>query len=309
MRPSSANPKSPSFLLVVSVCSAMLICAARAEAFSSAPQAETSPGIAAVGPSATANPALITDNSKDPLFYDDFMRITFLPKSVDVMTPGKSGPNGILRAFFGSTRFYTPPIPVTRIADFNGFKPVAGLDLVAMRCQPRLGDADPRLAIWPNLAEMLVSDLADQHFSCPASPSVPENVAYCLAKNYEDTPEPRAVTALINALEFAEELFPLKGGNLLYDLYGIDQDHSGLGLVVKGPAVPNITAAETLTQSVVPEYLLKNINLADLNCRCIRVAGYPGRDQSVLPGDLVWNQGRLGARGLCSQYVKRLPNS
>ena len=182
MRPLSANPKTPSFLLVVSVCSAMLICAARAEAFSSAPQAETSPGIAAVGPSATANPALITDNSKDPLFYDDFMRITFLPKSVDVMTPGKSGPNGILRAFFGSTRFYTPPIPVTRIADFNGFKPVAGLDLVAMRCQPRLGDADPRLAIWPHLAQMLVSDLADQHFSCPASPSIPENVAFCLAK-------------------------------------------------------------------------------------------------------------------------------
>ncbi|MGO9056934.1 MAG: hypothetical protein ACLQU2_06035 [Candidatus Binataceae bacterium] len=264
--------------------------------------------MAAASPSAASNPAVITDNSKDPLFYDDFMRITFLPKSVDVMTPGKSGPNGILRAFFGSTRFYAPPIPVTRIADFNGFKPVASYDLVAMRCQPRLGDADPRLAIWPNLAHMLIADLADRHFSC-ASPSTPENVAFCLAENYKDTPEPLAVTALINALKFAEELFALKGGNLLYDLYGIDPDHSGLGLVVKGPVVPNITAAETLTQSVVPEYLLKNINLADLNCRCIRVAGYPGRDQSVLPADLVWNQGKLGSGGLCSQYVKKLPNS
>ena len=47
----------------------------------------------------------------------------------------------------------------------------------------------------------------------------------------------------------------------------------------------------------------------DLNCRCIRVAGYPGRDQSALPADLVWNQGKLGSRGLCSQYIKRLPNS
>jgi hypothetical protein len=35
---------------------------------------------------------------------------------------------------------------------------------------------------------MIISDLADRHFSCPGSPSIPENVAYCLAKQYADPP-------------------------------------------------------------------------------------------------------------------------
>lgn len=198
------------YRITVLACVAALACAARAEAFSDTRQAQTSSGAAASSLAQSSNPAVITDNSRDPLFYDDFMRITFLPYSIYVRTPGKAT---LLRAFFGSPRFYTPSIPVTKIADFNGFAPKASYDLVAMRWQPRLGDADPRYAIWPNLAQMLVSDLADQHFSCPASPSVPENIAYSGPKNYKDTPRPLAVTALINSLEFAEEPFPLKEGD------------------------------------------------------------------------------------------------
>lgn len=102
-------------------------------------------------------------------------------------------------------------------------------------------------------------------------------------------------------------MFLIKNGDFILDAYGIDPDHSGLGFVVKGLAVP-LSAAETLEQSVVPEYLLRNLNLADLNCRCIRVSKYEGRDQDVLPAKTVWNKGKLGPGGLCSSYVKRLPH-
>lgn len=63
-----------------------------------------------------------------------------------------------------------------------------------------MGSADPRYAIWPNLAQMLISDLDYQHFSCPPS-SNPENQAYCYAKGYSARPS-RSPSALINALEF-----------------------------------------------------------------------------------------------------------
>lgn len=303
MRLSSRNPRTLRHLLIMLVCSTTLICAARAEAFSSGPQTQTVPEIAPGRLS--ANPALITDNSRDPLKDNDFLRITFLPNSVEVRTPGR--PGVAVRSFFGSTRFYEPPIAVTRIADFNGFAPKADLDLVAMRCQPHLGGADPRLATWPNLAQMIVSDFADQHFPCnPPNPSVPANLAFCLASAYADVATQPVVIALISALQLGQALFTIKSGDFIFDTYGIDANHSGLGFVVKGLPVP-LNAAETLEKSVVPEYLLKNINLADANCRCIRVAPYTRRDQDVLPANLIWARGKLGPNGLCSKYVKRLP--
>ncbi len=78
------------------MCLATLICAARAEAFSDEPQAQSPLALGVSDPDQISNRAVIMDNSRDPLFYDDFMRITFLPQTVDVTTPGKSA---LLRAF------------------------------------------------------------------------------------------------------------------------------------------------------------------------------------------------------------------
>lgn len=302
----SISPDSPKtrHLVMMLVCSTIFIFASQAAAFSSGEEAQSMPEIGVGGSFHSSNPSLITDRSRDPAVDNDFMRITFLPASVGVTSPGR--PGVALRAFFGSTRFYDPPIEVEQIADFNGFAPDAGKDLVAMRCRPATPDADPFLATWPNLSKMLITDLADQHYSCPPS-SIPGNIAFCLAQQYSDPPVQPVVTALINALQFGQQLFLIESGDFLNDAYGINANNSGLGFVVKGLPVP-LSAAETLEQSVVPEYLLRNINLADGNCRCIRVAPYPGRDQDVLPAKTVWNKGKLGPGGLCSSYVKRLPH-
>lgn len=281
-------------------CSIILISSAQAVAFSGRPQA--TPQVSERNYFQFSNPAIITDRSRDPLIYDDFMRITFLPSNVDVTTPSRPI---ALRAFFGSTRFYEPAISVSEIANFNGFKPNPNLDLVAMECRPHPGVADPYYATWPNLAKMLIHDFGSEHYDCSPPGSTPANTAYCLAEQYTDPSTQPVINALINALMFGQKLFQIENGNFLYDEYGIDANHSGLGLVVKGPAVPS-NAAQTLEQSVVPEYLLLNLNLADLNCRCIRVAPYDGRDQDLLSARTVWKRGRLGANGLCDSYVNRL---
>ncbi|MFI5399387.1 MAG: hypothetical protein ACHQ9S_27995 [Candidatus Binatia bacterium] len=60
-----------------------------------------------------------------------------------------------------------------------------------------------------------------------------------------------------------------------------------------------LTAAQALEQSVVPEYLLDNVPLADGNCKCIRVKPYPNRDQSPLNWDTVT---ALGNQNLCATF-------
>jgi hypothetical protein len=289
-------------LVIGLACSIILISSARAAAFSRSDQPQTIQQINEGDRFQFSNPAIITDRSRDPLIYDDFMRITFLPGNVGVTTPGRPT---ALRAFFGSTRFYEPAISVSEIANFNGFKPNPNLDLVAMECRPQADVADPYYATWPNLAKMLIHDFGSQHYDCSPPGSAPSNIAYCLAEQYTDPPTQPVINALINALMFGQKLFQIENGNFLYDDYGIDTDNGGLGLVVKGPAVP-LSAGQTLRQSVVPEYLLLNLNLADLNCRCIRVAPYDGRDKDLLSARTVWKRGRLGANGLCDSYVKRL---
>jgi len=250
------------------------------------------------------NPAVITDASRDPAIYNDFLRITFVPSNVEVTTPGR--PSAV-RAFFGSSRFYDPPLPVEAIADYNGFAADATRDLVAMTCRPHTATADPRLATWPNLAKMLASDLADRQYACPPplSPE-PGNVAYCAAKMFADAPVQPVIDGLIAALVFGKALFDL--GSFIGDSYGVNANHSGLGFVVRGPAVP-LNAAQVLEQSVVPEYLLRNVKLAEANCRCIRVAPYPGRDEDVLPPKLIWDKGKLDEQGACTRRVNRLPRA
>ena len=95
------------------------------------------------------------------------------------------------------------------------------------------------------------------------------------------------------------------GADVLFDLYGIGFGFSGLGFSVKdsflaGQSVA-LTAGQALEQSVVPEYLLDNVTLAEGNCRCIRVKPYANRDQSALNWDAVT---AVGNQSLCTMLTK-----
>jgi len=154
---------------------------------------------------------------------------------------------------------------------------------------------------------MIVTDFGTKGYACPAAPGADaSNAAYCLAAAFRDVPQQPIINAVIVALQLGQQLFAISNGNWLYDNYGIDYNHSGLGMVVRGPSVP-LTAAEALEQSVVPEYLLRNVNLASANCRCIRVPSYPGRDEHLLPPKFVWANGDLDDEGRCVSVVSRLP--
>lgn len=153
--PQSSRGLKTFHVLMVLAVSTLLVWVSNAAAFSSGDEAQVAPEIGVGAPFHSSNPALITDRSHAPSLDNDFMRITFLPASVPVTTPAR--PGVALRSFFGSTRFYDPPIQVEQIANFNGFAAEKDKDLVAMRCRPQRPDADPYLATWPNLAKMLVS--------------------------------------------------------------------------------------------------------------------------------------------------------
>ena len=242
------------------------------------------------------SPAVITDRSRNPLIDDDFLRLIYVPHGLKVTALGKPSAS---RAFFGNSRFFLPPITATQMADYFGGTTNANSDLVAMRCQPSDTNAiDPELAIWPNIAKFLLEDLPPAP-SCPGSST--SDQAYCLAKDFEDEPNQPLIISLFNAISFGKNLFSINnfdGGNLLFDFYGIGSGNTGLGFTVKGSANVSFTAAQTLTNSVVPEYLLKNTTLGAADCRCVQVPPYNGRDNKPLSPDFISARGRLDA-GAC----------
>lgn len=59
-------------------------------------------------------------------------------------------------------------------------------------------------------------------------------------------------------------------------------------------------------QSVVPEYLLKNVKLNVANCHCLRIPFYPGRDTQPLSPLFVWLAGVLNPDGSCRSVSRIL---
>ncbi len=250
------------------------------------------------------SPAVVTDQSRNPPFGNDFIRLIYVPHGLSVTTLGKPGAS---RAFFGNSGFYSPPLSASQIVDFFGGTTNAASDLVAMRCEPSHANlADPELATWPNVAKFLLDDLTPAP-SCPGSST--SDQAYCLASNFNDTSNQPLILSLFNAISFAKDLYSINnfdGVNLLNLLYGIGNSNSGLGFSVKSSANQSFTAKQTLVNSVVPEYLLKNVTLAQANCRCVQVPAYNGRDNQSLSMTFVWNRGRLTA-GACRSVKRILP--
>jgi hypothetical protein len=260
------------------------------------------------------SPAVITEQSRQSPYYDDFLREIYVkPNAPPIDTLGKHN-NIQLRAFFGNTKFYFPPITPAAIAKYGGGPTYADQDLVVMECRPTdTTTVDPELVTWPILAQFLVEDLPPVS-NCKPTPASTDDQAWCLADVFtkDDAPVDLAekmplVTTLYKAIKLGNDLFAINGGdgaNLLYDLYGIGYGHSGLGFAVNGSVSGKFNAARTLEDSVVPEYLLRNVTLEQANCHCVRVPSYDNRDSQPLSPTFVWNRGRLDD-GYC-RIVKRI---
>jgi hypothetical protein len=259
------------------------------------------------------SPAVITDQSRHPPYYNDFLREIYVtPQTPPVNMVGK--PNGVqLRAFFGDTRFYFPPITPAAIASYAGGPTNPAYDLVVMECRPTdIPTVDPELITWPILAQLLLQDITPPS-SCSPLPASTAAQAWCLAKAFVDisvnTATTPVVTTLYNAIKLGKDLFAINSGdgaNLLYDLYGIGYGHSGLGFAVNGSVSGNFNAAQTLQESIVPEYLLENVTLEQAHCHCVRIPSYNNRDDQPLSPAFVWSRGSLDD-GDC-RIVNRISN-
>jgi hypothetical protein len=237
----------------------------------------------------------------------DFTRIIYVNPTQSVTSIGKNN-NVQKRAFMSATIYYEPALPVQNDVRYVGGDTNAAYDLVAMRCRP----PDPTktqaiLATWPNVFKALVDDLGYSSTACPAAPGdTVDKKMYCAALSFSDqsdTQVPLTLAAMMNAAAVLWQLtggaFPptgsTTGANVLYDLYGVGYGFSGLGFSVKNSYLSghnvSLTSAQALAQSVVPEYLVMNVTLADAGCRCIRVKPYSNRDERFIDWDRVFEMG------------------
>ena len=239
--------------------------------------------------------AVVVEKSRDINETNDFLRIAFLPRDV---VPTRLGRPSALRVFVGASVYFEPPVSLEKTAAFFGI-PVGQnereLDLVAFRCIPGEPAAiEPNLATWPGVFELLTQDMGGQ-FTCPPDVSSPENVLFCLAEDYTDTPSEIVTESLANAIGLGAFIMldPDLAG-VLGSLYGISSSFSGLGFAVNGSSGNALTAEEALKRSVVPEYILRNATLAEAGCFCIRVPPYEGREDDPLDMDFIMKKGGFG---------------
>ena len=252
---------------------------------------------------------------------NDFERIIYVKSTQSVTSIGRNN-NVQKRAFVGATLYYEPAMPVQDVLRFAGGDANPAYDLVAMRCRP----PDPTktqavLATWPNVFKALVADLGTTYSPsvCPAAAGdTADKKVYCAALGFVDQPNIQVPLALQGMINAGVALLQLQGGafqptgstvgaDVLYDLYGIGYGFSGLGYSVKNSYLSghnvSLDSAQILAQSVVPEYLLMNVTLADGGCSCIRVNSYAGRDQGLIRWDRVLE---LGSQDSCT-VLSRLP--
>ena len=259
------------------------------------------------------SPATVADHTRTSdaatgfAAINDFERIIYVAPTTSVTSIGRNN-NVMKRAFMSATIYYEPAMPVQDVVRYVGSDINPAYDLVAMRRRPR----DPtktaaRLATWPNVFKALVDDLGYSSTACPAAPGdTVDKKVYCAAFSFSDQSNTQAPLTLAAMMHAGVALWQLTGGafpptgstsgaNVLYDLYGIGYAFSGLGFSVKdsylsGHNVP-LTSAQALAQSVVPEYLVMNVTLADGGCRCIRVKPYSNRDERFIDWNRVFEMG------------------
>lgn len=247
---------------------------------------------------AASNPAQIVDRSRDPARTNDYLRVSFLADPN--LVPSTVNRSNALRAFFTASRFFEPPSTLEDTASFVGQQDMPDQNLAAYRCRPP-GPGVARLATWPNVMVLLQDDLGSKGFSCPAeSGASVENVVFCVAASYVDSPEPSVTRTIEQTYAVAGMLFDPAHpdrADLLRTIYGIFPAFSGLGYAVRGSerGAPFTTQA-ALRDSIVPEYLLPNLSFADLGCACIIVPPYSGRSQDPIDPEFISAQGTPDCR-------------
>ncbi len=258
-------------------------------------------------PATVADRTRTSDATTGFAAINDFERIIYVSPTQSVTSIGRNN-NVQKRAFMSATIYYEPAMPVQDVVRYVGGDINAAYDLVAMRCRPpEPAKTQAMLATWPNVFKALVADLGYTSTACPAKPGdTVDKKVYCAALSFSDqsnTQVPLTLAAMMNA---AVALWQLTGGafpptgsttgaNVLYDLYGIGYGFSGLGFSVKDSYLSghnvSLTSAQALAQSVVPEYLVMNVTLADAGCSCIRVKPYANRDQRFIDWNRVLEEG------------------
>jgi hypothetical protein len=251
---------------------------------------------------------------------DDFLRAIWVPPGTPVTYLGRNDQYvKNLRAFFTATSFVRPAVTVDEYVALVGNVFQTQQDLVLMRCRPSSAQRqtlDPILATWPNVFDAIVSDFAGS-YSCPPVPTDGNNLIFCAALSYQTSYRDLAETVFPVGLQ---KLFDVAGplesdsaaASALKANYGIYPQFTGLGFTVDtSGSSPAMTTATMLRYSVVPEYLLNNLPLADAGCRCIQVPTYGNRKNPDLrhgapvdPG-YVWQRGKLTAGGACRK-INRL---
>jgi len=242
----------------------------------------------------------ITDASRDDTTYNDFLRIVWVPNGTSVTYIGRQGVN--LRVFFTATTFVKPRITLDEYLSLVGNYYHDGQDAVLMRCKPQPDQRQnlaPIIATWPNVFAAIVADLGSSGYTCPApDPTNGNNVIYCIAVQYEDSAQSVFVTGLDNALSLATQLFATTASsNALSTDYGIYPAFTGLGFTVNSSGTnSSMTTVDMLRNSIVPEYLLNNLQLADAGCRCVQVPEYrnpANRHAAPIDPGFIWLSGRL----------------
>jgi hypothetical protein len=258
-------------------------------------------------PVATSGPnaAQMTERSRDMERSNDFIRAFFVPPGIKVNT--FSLPSAF-RAFFSDSRFYDPPGTVNEYLTFVGSSYNATNDLIVMRCRPsdtQKTALDPILATWPNLFSAIEDDLGGKGYTCPAPTADGDNEIFCAAESFVDQQQVVYVNGLLTMLQAAAQVFATSESTAsIRQRYGAYPAFSGLGFTVAGSANDaQLTDAQVLQQSTVPEYLLINSSLSDGGCRCVQVPTYTGRDQAPMDVDYIWQQGQLNG-GACRRVHK-----
>lgn len=292
-------------------------------------------------PAAVTNSVRVSDLGTGFVLNQDFERLFFVSTTAAPVTnigrTDKSYKGKLVqaRAFMSATVLYQPALSVIQNAHYVGgddTKPDQS-DLVAMRCRPRDPDQlQAILATWPNVFKAASTDLADLMDYTPGDCPTPDLDAgypvdqrmYCKSQSFSDQSNTMVPLSLQPAIDTGAAIFQFTGtpflptgsttgANVFFDLYGIGLGFSGLGISVKnsylasqGGNVP-LTAAQALEQSVVTEYLARNVSLRAGSCRCVRVKPYRNRDRTALHWNAIWTEGRLDPSDFHCAERGRLP--
>jgi hypothetical protein len=238
---------------------------------------------------------------------NDFIRLIFVPPGASVTSLGLNrmrvfmAPASFLRVAGTESRKL---LSVGAVVNFTGGAYSPTNDLAAMRCHLPDPAAAAFVATWPNVIAAINVDLGGQCNPMPPNPTA-ANQVFCLAQAFEDTPDPIAVKPIANAAATGLAMMQVSdttshtGADVLGSTYGIGLGFSGLGFSVAGSLNNSLSAAQSLQQSVMTEYLVANATLKAAGCRCIQVPTYAGRDSGPLDPDYITRKGKLGADGKC----------